>query len=232
MHPIRFVIKVCVETVLTPESQNYFRETGCIPLLAPLLSFPAQGMLDNPAQAEEADLALGAFAQQYWPDQKIANTDLVLGLIRMLVASAGDGQAANQNILLASGVSRCLVEMALASNAPSQLKAAALVALSDIFRGSNANQDNFTNLWVQPLIPVYPEYEEEHSQHEPEEPEWQRAQPVPAILALIALAVQGDPGLNVEASGATGLKVRSAAVALFEVSFCCLRIHSEVALIV
>lgn len=173
---------------------------------------------------------MAAFAQQYWPDQKTANTDLIIGLVRMLVASAGEGQASNQKALLVSGVTRCLIELALASNAPTHLKASALITLSDIFRGSNVNQDMFTNLWVQPLIPVYPEYaQDEHppSHQDEEEPEWQRAQPVPAILALIALAVQGDPGLGMEAAGPGGLKVRAAAVALFEVRLdCCLLLKS------
>lgn len=187
-------------------------------MLAPLLNFPPLSLINNPNGGTEAENAMAAFAQQFWPEQKAANTDLIIGLVRMLVASAGEGQVSNQRALLSSGVTRCFVELALASNAPSHLKASALITLSDIFRGSTVNQDMFTDLWVQPLIPVYPEYGQDEEPPQDEEPEWQRAQPVPAILALIALAVQGDPGLGMEAAGPGGLKVRAAAVALFEVS--------------
>lgn len=183
------------------------------------MNFPPLQLLEDPSAGLEADNALSAFAQQYWPEQKVANTEIVLNLVRMLVATAGEGHAANQQTLLVSGVSRCLAELSLASNAPPQLKAAALITLSDIFRGSPANQDMFTNLWVQPLIPVFPETYDGEEPSPDEEPDWQRAQPVPAILALIALAVQGDPALGMEAASPSGLRVRTAAVSLFEVSF-------------
>ncbi len=96
------------------ELQNYFRETSCIPLLAPLLLFPQS----NPLTSE----ALSAFALQSWSEQKVINAGLVITLIRMLVGGAGSGRSGNQKALLASGVTRCLAEMALASNAPAVLK--------------------------------------------------------------------------------------------------------------
>jgi len=205
-----------------PSNQNYFRETSCIPHLAPLLQFPPHALIDptesiNPpiptSLSPEAQHGLSTFAQQFWPEQKATNAQLVLGLIRMLVGGAGEGRSMNTKALLQSGVTRCLLELSLASNAPTTLKAHALNALADLFKGSPINQDLLTNLWVQPMIPVYSE--EESSE---QGPEWQRAQPVPATLALIALAVQGDPGLGIDAGGPEGLQVRAAAVGLFEVS--------------
>jgi len=209
-----------------PSNQNYFRETSCIPHLTPLLQFPPHALIDptesinppNPSQlSAEAQHGLAAFAQQYWPEQKATNAQLVLGLVRMLVGGAGEGRSMNAKALLQSGLTRCLLELSLASNAPTSLKAHALNALADLFKGSPPNQDLLTNLWVQPLIPVFPNGGDDEQQEEAQI-DWQRAQPVPAILALIALAVQGDPGLGMDASGPHGLQVRAAAVALFEVS--------------
>lgn len=95
-------------------SQNYFRETSCIPLLAPLLLFPQPAAL-NPA-------SLASFAFQPWSEQKVINAGLVISLVRMLVGGAGTGRSGNQKALLTSGLTRCLAELALASNAPAVLK--------------------------------------------------------------------------------------------------------------
>lgn len=101
---------------LTPAlgAQNYFRETSCIPLLAPLLLFPQPAALSTPS--------LSAFAFQSWSEQKVINAGLVISLVRMLVGGAGTGRAGNQKALLMSGLTRCLAELALASNAPAVLK--------------------------------------------------------------------------------------------------------------
>lgn len=58
----------------------------------------------------------------------------------MLVGGAGPGKLMNQKGLLASGVTRCLIELGLASNAPgvvkSQVKASPSHALSLFFIGA------------------------------------------------------------------------------------------------
>jgi hypothetical protein len=94
--------------------QNYFRETSCIPLLAPLLLFPRANAL--------TPTSLSTFAFQSWSEQKTINAGLVISLIRMLVGGAGSGKMANQKALLVSGVTRCLIELGLASNAPMVVK--------------------------------------------------------------------------------------------------------------
>jgi hypothetical protein len=116
-------------------------------------------------------------------------------------------------------VTRCLIELGLASNAPTSLKALALLSLADILRGSPPNQDVFANLHISPLIPSAYDSDE----YVPgDEPRWERAQPVPAILALVAMAIEGDPGLGRMATSPEGLRTRAAAVACFEVSNCVL----------
>ncbi|GAA5870219.1 hypothetical protein JCM16303_001931 [Sporobolomyces ruberrimus] len=129
-------------------NQNYFRETSCIPLLAPLLLFPRANALNSHS--------LSTFAFQSWSEQKTINAGLVISLVRMLVGGLGSGKMMNQKALLTSGVSRCLIELGLASNAPVVVKSQALHALADILKLSPPNQELLTSLIVTPLIPPRP----------------------------------------------------------------------------
>ncbi|GAA6035143.1 hypothetical protein JCM8097_006386 [Rhodosporidiobolus ruineniae] len=126
-------------------NQNYFRETSQIPILAPLLLFPRPNAL--------TPQSLSTFAFQSWSEQKVINVGLVMEMVRMLVGGAGTGKSANQKALLQSGLTRCLIELALASNAPAIIKRQALNALADILRFSPDNQSLLTSLIVTPLIP-------------------------------------------------------------------------------
>ncbi|GAA94997.1 uncharacterized protein L969DRAFT_91217 [Mixia osmundae IAM 14324] len=197
-------------------NQNYFRETSCIQLIAPLLLFPPPNVLATP-DSSEAQQALAAFAMQLWSEQKITNAQHVLTLVGLLVGGAGEGRAANQKAMHQSGLTHCLAELALASNAPSDIKAHSLLALADVIRSSPQNQDLISELFVSPLIPVPPTFIEPGTNPEFAEPEWLRAEPVLATLALVALAIEGDPGLPGNASlGREGLRVRAAATSAFE----------------
>ncbi|KAM0756160.1 hypothetical protein T439DRAFT_22282 [Meredithblackwellia eburnea MCA 4105] len=206
-------------------NQNYFRETSCIPLLAPLLLFP------QPAAISPSTLA--AFAFQQWSEQKVINAGLVISLVRMLVGGAGSGRAGNQKALLTSGLTRCLAELALASNAPAVLKSQALNALADILRLSPPNQAAFAELTVTPLIPplvpsardpAYSDGQDDEQRfggggpgvmreklHDPSDAKWHRGTPLPATIATVSLCVQGDG-----TPGREGLRVRAGAAAVFE----------------
>jgi hypothetical protein len=65
------------------DGQNYFRELSLIPSIPPVLGFPSSLAPDV--------LSPDDFALQYWPEQKIYNAGLVLGLIRMLIGGPGGG---------------------------------------------------------------------------------------------------------------------------------------------
>ncbi|GAA6051299.1 hypothetical protein JCM3770_006800 [Rhodotorula araucariae] len=211
-------------------NQNYFRETSCIPILAPLLLFPRPNALS--AQS------LATFAFQSWSEQKVINAGLVISLVRMLVGGAGgSGRSQNQDALLKTGLTRCLIELALASNAPAVLKSQSLNALADIMRASSDNQSLLTSLIVTPLIPPqtssspetyagedgddrsrssldYPhdDHLNPHGSphHAPVATKWRRGTAVPAVVAVTALAVNGDG-----TPGREGLRVRAAAANLF-----------------
>ncbi|KAI9441770.1 p115 like vesicle tethering protein [Lactarius indigo] len=97
----------CVDTLLrfNPSNQSYFRETDLPSLLCTLLFF-------NPhVQPEES--VPQEFALQFWNDDKATNAGLILEAIGLLLGSKGAGGYA---------FTRLLIEMALASNAPTRLK--------------------------------------------------------------------------------------------------------------
>ena len=141
------------------------------------------------------------FALQYWPEQKIYNAGLVLGLIRMLIGGPGGG---NQSAMAASGVTRCLIEIALASNAPSGLKSQALNTLTPILSSSVPNQTLLSTASLSPLIAV-------HADEEHPNGGFVRIPPRPAIVALVSTIVEGD-----SVSGGRGLRGRAAGVNMFE----------------
>lgn len=190
-------------------AQNYFRETSCVPSLAPLLLFPRT--------PEVTRQALANFAFQSWSEQKVINAGLVISIIRMLVSGAGSGRAANQKALLNSGVTRCLLELALASNAPAVVKSQSINAVADIMRSSKENQELLSNLIVTPLLPPEVRDPAARGRRGPDEEEydsrWHSGEPNHAVAVTIALAVNGDG-----TPGRDGLKVRAGAANLFEVS--------------
>ncbi|KDN41073.1 hypothetical protein K437DRAFT_258431 [Tilletiaria anomala UBC 951] len=139
-------------------NQNYFRETMSVPMLAPLLFFPPPPPPlyhgDAPSRQAEQEHApqLEGFAFQEWDEQKVLNARLVIGIAGLLVSGQGDGKRNNQNALLQSGMTRCLVELALASTAPVLLKSQALHVLSSMLSASRTTQEMFSNLLVCPIL--------------------------------------------------------------------------------
>ena len=190
-------------------TQNYFRELSLIPSIPPVLGFPPSLAPDAPSPDE--------FALQYWPEQKIYNAGLVLGLLRMLIGGPGGGNqvcrplvslslAEQQSAMASSGVTRSLLEIALASNAPSGLKSQALNTLSPILASSVPNQTLVSTLSLSPLLAV-------HADEEHPNGGFVRIPPRPAVVALVATIVDGD-----SVSGGRGLRGRAAGVNMFEVS--------------
>ncbi|WVN87663.1 uncharacterized protein L203_102849 [Cryptococcus depauperatus CBS 7841] len=174
-------------------NQNYFRELTLIPQIPAILGFPS-GIL---ADVQTPD----SFALQYWPEQKVHNTGLVLGLIRMLVGGPGGG---NQNAMVPSGVTRCLLELSLASNAPPSIKTQCLLTLMPILTASPHNQDFLTSLQLSPLLAVHADMDHPNGG-------FVRMEPKPAVVALVGSIVEGDP-----ANGNHSLRGRVEGVNLFE----------------
>ncbi|KAI5119824.1 hypothetical protein M0805_004759 [Coniferiporia weirii] len=182
----------CVDGLLrmNVSNQTFFRETGLAGFLTSQLLFPANLPAQGPAPQE--------FALQFWDAQKTGNVRLVLGILGLLVGSKGSNEAETNNFV------RCLVEMALASNAPTVLKTQALQLLP-----TNLNFSFISHI-VTPYMPV-PETNGE---------EWDRLEPIVALDALIELVVVGEySGLDERESkqkAKDALFLRTAGAAVFE----------------
>ncbi|KAK0195971.1 p115 like vesicle tethering protein [Armillaria mellea] len=179
----------CVDTLLrfNSSNQSYFRETGLPPVLCTLLQFPPNIQYNDPAPQE--------FALQFWDQQKLSNASYVVAILGMLVSSKGNSEQE------AAVFTRCLVEIALASNAPTQIKSQALYLLP-----TNLNFP-LSELTLTPYMPV-PETNGE---------EWDRLEPASALDALVELALHGEyNGLYSDKRFKDGLELRAAAATVFE----------------
>ncbi|KAL5531786.1 USO1 [Sanghuangporus sanghuang] len=182
----------CVDGLLrlNTSNQTFFRETGLVGFLTSQLLFPMNLPPQEPTPQE--------FALQLWDPQKTANVRLVIGILGLLVSSKGSNEA-ETNLLL-----RCLVELALASNAPTVLKTQALQLLP-----ANLTFPLISHM-VTPYLPV-PDTNGE---------EWDRLEPIVALDALIDLIVLGEYGGNVEGEtrqkAKESLLLRTAGATAFE----------------
>ncbi|KAJ7252415.1 p115 like vesicle tethering protein [Mycena haematopus] len=178
----------CVDGLLrfNTSNQSYFRETPLPPVLCSLLLFPPNLQMHEAAPQE--------FALQFWDDQKLSNASLIVGIMGMLISSS----KGNSEV---SAFTRCLVEIALASNAPTPLKTQALRLLP-----SNLNFP-LSELVLTPYCPV-PDTNGE---------EWDRLEPASSLDVLVELALHGEyNGADSEKRLKEGLELRAAAVAVFE----------------
>ncbi|KAH9485606.1 General vesicular transport factor p115 [Psilocybe cubensis] len=179
----------CVDGLLrfNNSNQSYFRETSLPPVLCALLQFPVSLDIQTTAPQE--------FALQFWDTDKQANTSLIVGIMGMLVGSKGHGV---QETL---PYTRCLIEMALASNAPTALKIQALRLLP-----TNINFP-LSEISLTPYVPV-PDTNGE---------EWDRLELASALDALIELAIHGEyNGLDAGKRTKESLELRTAAASVFE----------------
>ncbi|KAJ7125418.1 p115 like vesicle tethering protein [Mycena epipterygia] len=179
----------CVDGLLrfNTSNQSYFRETPLPPVLCSLLLFPPSLPMHEAAPQE--------FALQFWDDQKLSNASFVVGIMGMLIGSS------KGNSVQVSAFTRCLVEIALASNAPTPLKTQALRLLPP-----NLNFP-LSDIALTPYCPV-PDTNGE---------EWDRLEPASALDALVELALNGEyNGVDSEKRLKEGLELRAAAVGVFE----------------
>ncbi|CAG8512013.1 7681_t:CDS:10 [Ambispora leptoticha] len=197
-------------------NQNSFRETSCIQripaLLGHLLQYQQNSTYKEPIE----------FLTQDWPEQLVSNTYVLLELIRILVVPNNTNTVKNQNVMHQYSVLKPIIELALASNAPSPLKAQALYALADLIRANQASQEYLEKIVI--AIPhlreTPPPYNEKalppQSYNEkalPPQPYNEKALPPrPAVMALIAIAVGAEHVEN--------YATRAAATYAFECYIC------------
>ncbi|KAF8645775.1 hypothetical protein AX16_007584 [Volvariella volvacea WC 439] len=179
----------CVDILLryNASNQSYFRETSLPPAFCSLLLFPFNIQVPDPAPQE--------FALQFWDEQKSANASLVVSIMSMLIGNKG-GTAQEANAF-----TRCLVELALASNAPTPLKTQALRLLPPTLSFA------LSDVVLTPYLPV-PETNGE---------EWDRLEQASALDVIVELVLHGEYQGTTPARGSKqDLELRAAAVAVFE----------------
>ncbi|KAI0061957.1 hypothetical protein BV25DRAFT_1826249 [Artomyces pyxidatus] len=179
----------CVDTLLrfNTSNQSYLRETGLPSLLCSLLYFNPNVQPDEGVPQE--------FALQFWNDSKTKCAALVLEAIGMLLGSKGTGLREGY------AFTRLLIEMALASNAPTRLKVQCLRLLP-----ANAAA-MLPDMILTPYMPV-PETNGE---------EWDRLEAATGIDALLELIMHGEyNGLDATRRFKEGMDLRGTAVAVFE----------------
>ncbi|EAU91236.2 hypothetical protein CC1G_06871 [Coprinopsis cinerea okayama7 len=178
----------CVDGLLrfNSSNQSYFKETPLFPVVSHLLQYPLSLKLSDPAPQE--------FALQFWDDQKLANAALVVGILGIFVNSKSTG-------LEVTSFSRCFLEIALASNAPTRLKIQALHLLPPSINFA------LSEVVITPYMPV-PETNGE---------EWDRLEPASILDVLVELALHGEyNGLDGGKRTKEGLELRTSAASVFE----------------
>lgn len=205
-------------------NQNYFRETLSVPLLAPLLFYPPPPG-NNPQAEQEHVQQLEAFAFQQWypplppsdedsaalperDEQKVINASLVLTVAGLLVEGQGESKRLNQNALLTSGFTRCLIDLALASTAPSSLKSQALHVLAALLRSNRSSQDLLASTQVAPILNISTTTETQSP-----ESNYTRLPERPAVVELVGAAING---VSFAASVLQGLAFRASALDCFD----------------
>ncbi|KAF8627631.1 hypothetical protein AX15_004327 [Amanita polypyramis BW_CC] len=179
----------CIDGLLrfNSSNQSYFRETTFPQLLCSLLFFPWKISDKDPAPQE--------FSLQFWDEQKTTNTSFVLDIMGILVGSKGGNAQESYTY------TRCLIELALASNAPTRLKSKALHLLPP-----NANLP-LSEITVTPYLPV-PETNGE---------EWDRLESASALDVIVELVLHGEyNGLDSANQTKDSLELRMVAASVFE----------------
>ncbi|KDQ56270.1 hypothetical protein JAAARDRAFT_132646 [Jaapia argillacea MUCL 33604] len=180
----------CVEAMLrfNGSNQAYFSSLPLPKTLLSLLLFPTQ-LQQLPAPQE--------FSLQFWDAQKAKNASLVVSVLGMLVGGGKKGNVSVHETLI---YSKCLLELALSSNAPTSLKIQALPLLPPTL------PQPLTTLLLTPYLPV-PETNGE---------EWDRLEPESVAGVLVELVVLGEYGGILGDGGREGLELRAAGATVFE----------------
>ncbi|KAJ2488999.1 Vesicle-mediated ER to Golgi transport protein [Coemansia sp. RSA 2050] len=158
-------------------NQNFFRETSGIQRLPSLLvtdpSQTAAGRSGHPIPDGDEDLE--------WTSQHALNMLVVLDIVRMLIQPGNTNTQSNQSAMQQCGVIPPLLQLALAYEAPLNVRAQALYAIGDVIRAHQANQNLFQRILITTAV------------EDDSDPSSQRAIPEPAIVIVIRLAVGKHP---------------------------------------
>jgi hypothetical protein len=157
--------------------QVYFRETSCIQQIPGLLGYVGDSDADHVPYSFED-----------WPPQKIANTVLVLQLIRILTEPDSSSTPINQKVMVQSGILLPIVQLGLCSNAPSIVRTEALYSIAYVVASNIENQIIFGKIVV-----ACPPGLTQEGQIDPNSVS---GIPRPAMVSLISIAVTEDHNVS------------------------------------
>ncbi|EPE25749.1 ARM repeat-containing protein [Glarea lozoyensis ATCC 20868] len=124
---------------LNVSNQSFFRETGCVPKLAQLLS----NSLGGDTTGEVAEWAML---------QKNRNTFALLAVLRLFLVTGGHGTPANQASFWQHGILALVLQIAFSRNTEMQIKAEALITCADLIRANSRLQEGFAQLQVTSVL--------------------------------------------------------------------------------
>lgn len=156
--------------------QVYFRETSCIQQIPGLLGYVGDSDADHVPYSFED-----------WPPQKIANTVLVLQLIRILTEPDSSSTPINQKVMVQSGILLPIVQLGLCSNAPSIVRTEALYSIAYVVASNIDNQ-----LMLGKIVVACPPVLNQDGQIDANVAP---GIPRPAMVSLISIAVNEDRGV-------------------------------------
>lgn len=157
--------------------QVYFRETSCIQQIPGLLGYVGDSDADHVPYSFED-----------WPPQKVANTVLVLQLIRILTEPDSSSTPINQKVMMQSGILLPIVQLGLCSNAPSIVRTEALYSIAYIVSANPGNQTTLGKVVVAHPPSLSEDGQIDHNVIP--------GIPRPAMVSLISIAVNEDHGVN------------------------------------
>ncbi|CEP09719.1 hypothetical protein [Parasitella parasitica] len=157
--------------------QIYFRETSCIQQIPGLLGYVGDSDADHVPYSFED-----------WPPQKVANTVLVLQLIRILTEPDSSSTPINQKVMVQSGILLPIVQLGLCSNAPSIVRTEALYSIAYVVASNIENQLIFGKIVV--ACPPVLNSEGQIDSNAV------LGIPRPAMVSLISIAVTEDHGIS------------------------------------
>ncbi|EPB81545.1 hypothetical protein HMPREF1544_11735 [Mucor circinelloides 1006PhL] len=157
--------------------QVYFRETSCIQQIPGLLGYVGDSDADHVPYSFED-----------WPPQKIANTVLVLQLIRILTEPDSSSTPINQKVMVQSGILLPIVQLGLCSNAPSIVRTEALYSIAYVVASNIDNQ-----LMLGKIVVACPPVLNQDGQIDANVAP---GIPRPAMVSLISIAVNEDRGVS------------------------------------
>jgi len=121
-------------------NQSFFREAGCVPKVARLLSDTLREQGSEPEVAEWAKL------------QRNRNIYALLAVLRLFLVTGGVGTQANQASFWQHGVLNQVLQLAFNRATEIQIKAEALTTCADLIRGNASIQEQFAQLKVTSVL--------------------------------------------------------------------------------